>query len=281
MQSVNPTALTAVHLFAVMKIDNDPPAGTKSGNWSFSSGAANGYPKTDVTTDIRDGTFRNAIQDFSKSGINLAAWRVVEIVSTSSAYIFRIDGIDLRNGVGGTAFDHQAASFIRLGRVDPFNSNFLDGDLAGLYIFSAELTTDRPAMIDYLNDRFGLSVSSTSPSASQSPSISPSASVSPSSSHSFSVSPSSSRSPSASVSPSASASPSPTATFARVTSEGLQVALVRDEVPGDARVTSEGLQVALVRNEVPGDARITSVGLQVALLRPGSARVRSRVFMLD
>lgn len=157
MQDVNPTALTAVHLLAVIKIDNDPPAAGKSGLWSFGSGAASEYPSS-VPTNIGETAFRTASFSFSKSGISLAAWRVIEIVSTSSEWNFKLDGTQI--GSTTASFGHQSSGFIRLGRSSPFESNWLDGDLAGLYLMSAKLSAgNRTAMINYLNSRFGLSAS--------------------------------------------------------------------------------------------------------------------------
>lgn len=156
MISVNPTALTAIHMFAVIKIDNDPPASNKNGLWSFSGAADTEYPKLDVTTNIRSADFRGNAVDFSKSGISLNNWRVIEVVSTSSEWTFSLDGTQI--GSAGANFSHQTASFIRLGSANPFDNTFLDGDLAGMYIFTAKLSSgDRTLMIDYLNDRFALS----------------------------------------------------------------------------------------------------------------------------
>jgi len=156
MSDVAVTGLTAAHLSIVVKIDNDPPAGGKSGLWLFAD-AASSYPRTDVTTQIRDASFRgSSFQDFSKSGIDLAQWRVVEVVSTSSQWIYSIDGTVLASIAG--SFGNPTVNCI-LGRAGAFVNNWLDGDVAGLYICSAKLTTDRAAMIGYLNSRFGLSAS--------------------------------------------------------------------------------------------------------------------------
>lgn len=157
MQSVDPTALTAVHFFAVIKMDSNTPASGKNATWSFGT-IGNEYPMNSPATDIRADAFRTAVRQFSKAGIDVAQWRVLEIVSTSSEWSFLLDGTQLDSVAG--AFAHQTAGFIRLGRDGPFSGNFMDGDLAGMYIFSAKLgTSDRESMIDYLNARFGLSAS--------------------------------------------------------------------------------------------------------------------------
>lgn len=159
MVSVNPTALTAVHFFAVIRMDSNTPALGKSGTWSFGI-SSNAYPITDTPTQISCDSFRNAAHSFSKSGIDVAQWRVVEIVSVQSSgkWIYRLDGTELVNQT--TTFAHQSSGFIRVGRDGPFGSNWLDGDVAGMYICSAELSSgDRTAMINHLNSRFGLSAS--------------------------------------------------------------------------------------------------------------------------
>lgn len=157
MSSVNPTALTAVHFFAVIKMDSNTPAAGKSGLWSFGQAGGAAYPLNSPATDIGCDSFRTSSQQFSKSGIDVSQWRVLEIISTSGEWTFKLDGTQLTTTAG--AFAHQSSGFIRLGRSGPFDGNYLDGDLAGMYICSAKLTTDRTAMINYLNSRFGLSAS--------------------------------------------------------------------------------------------------------------------------
>lgn len=159
MTGANPTALTAVHFFAVIKMVSNTPASGKSGTWSFGT-SSNAYPITATPTQISCDSFRNAAHSFSKSGIDVAQWRVVEVVSVQSSgnWIYRLDGTELINHTA--TFAHQSSGFIRVGRDGPFGSNWLDGDLAGMYICSAELSSgNRTSMINYLNTRFGLSAS--------------------------------------------------------------------------------------------------------------------------
>lgn len=156
MSSVNPTALTAVHLFAVVKMDSNTPAAGKSGLWSFGT-VGNSYPKSDVPTDISNDSFRGSSPSFSKLGIDVSQWRVVEIVATSSEWTFKLDGTVLKTD--GTALSHQVAAFIRLGRDGPSGLNYMDGDFAGMYLMSAKLSSgERASMVDYLNSRFALSI---------------------------------------------------------------------------------------------------------------------------
>lgn len=157
MVGANPSGLSAIHFFVVVKIDADPPAANKNGTWSFSSGCLGLYPNLADTTKISACDFLNAgAQVFSKGGMALDTWRVYEVASTATAWKFRLDGT-LLHTVGGIV-GHQTNGFNPIGRSGPFDANFLDGDIAGIYICSAELSTNsRTAMINYLNSRFGLS----------------------------------------------------------------------------------------------------------------------------
>jgi hypothetical protein len=157
LADINPGALTAAHLFLVVKIDNDPPAAGKFGLWNLGSGSNTLYPKSDVNTQIRSTDARGASVDFSKSGIALNTWRVVEVISTSSEWTFSLDGTQIGSTSG--AFSWTDSASFRLGSSNFSNTQLLDGDVAGMYIFSAKLTTERADIIDYLNDRFGLSSS--------------------------------------------------------------------------------------------------------------------------
>jgi hypothetical protein len=158
LANVNWTALTSVHFFAVLKIDNDPPATNKNGIWSIGGNNTALYPSG--STDIAEVAFRaSGLRTFSKSGMSLATWRVVEVVSNSSEWIYRLDGTQLDSTTGAN-FGHQSSTFIMLGRSNAFDPEFLDGDFAGMYVFNAKLSSgDRTAMINYLNSRFGLSTS--------------------------------------------------------------------------------------------------------------------------
>lgn len=155
MVGANPSGLSAVHFFVVIKIDADPPAANKNGTWSFSSGCLGLYPNLADTTKISACDFLNAgAQVFSKGGMALDTWRVYEVASTATAWKFRLDGT-LLHTVGGIV-GHQTNGFNPIGRSGPFDPNFLDGDIAGIYISSAELSNgDRIGLYNYFNNEFG------------------------------------------------------------------------------------------------------------------------------
>lgn len=156
MGSVNPSALTAAHLFAVVKMDSNTPASGKSGLWNLGNTGGTVYPNPGTPTQIVTDTLRGTQRTFSKSGIDVAQWRVIEVTSNSGGWEFKLDGTSLDS----TAGNFNIGAFQSIGRSGPFDSNYLDGDMAGLYLCSAILgSTDRTNMINYLNSEFGTSAS--------------------------------------------------------------------------------------------------------------------------
>lgn len=160
MDGVNPHALTAVHFFIVMKMPSDPP-GTSQIAWAFGTDTSNpdAVPFTDST--IYAGPFSNARKTPGNPTPSLAAWRVYEVVSTSSEWTWRIDGATTGAGVFFTTATNSVAILTNcvLG-ADANGANWKNEDIAGIYIFSAKLSSgDRTTMVNYLNTRFGLSIS--------------------------------------------------------------------------------------------------------------------------
>lgn len=151
LSDVNPSALTAAHFFIVLKVDNDPPA-TAQVPWKFgTSGSTDHFPFTD--SNIYCGAFSTTRQSVGDPAASLASWRVYEIVSTSSEYTALLDGTQLFTTGTNTVGILATCTFGSNLGVNPW-----DGQVAGLYIFSAKLTTDRADMVTYLNSRFGLSI---------------------------------------------------------------------------------------------------------------------------
>lgn len=159
LTALNPSALTAVHAFIVVKSDDDPPGVSKI-PWVFgTSGTKDTYPHTDSV--IYQGPFSSTRRTIGDPAIALTSWRVVEVVSTATKYEFRIDGATSGTGVFFTSGTNTVAvlSACWLGS-NVSGANGWDGQIAGDYIFSAELSGgDRTSVIDYINTRFGLSSS--------------------------------------------------------------------------------------------------------------------------
>lgn len=151
------------HVFIVVKGPPTVVDADNTGLWNFSSAtAASHYPFTNG--NIYESCIQGSRADNLPPGVSLTAWRVYEIVLIASSapatpdgeYTIHIDGgADLLGGSGGIV-GAGWPNTPTLGK--NFNGQFFNGGLvAGLYLFSKKLTTDRATMIDYINDRFGLS----------------------------------------------------------------------------------------------------------------------------
>lgn len=154
MAGVDPSALTAVHAFIVIKADADPGPGGDT-PWKFgTSGNPDSYPW--VNGEILSGLFSSTRYTVGNPTPLLTSWRVVEVISTSSEWTFKLDGAQLFTTGSNTVAIPSSCVLAAENAVgaSPFN-----GQYAGIYICSAKLTGDRATMIDYINDRFGLSIS--------------------------------------------------------------------------------------------------------------------------
>lgn len=148
------SALTAVHMFIIVKLDADPPpTEDTTGLWGTGAATRTHFPFTD--SNIYEGFGSTTRQTVGNPAAALTSWRVYEIISTSSEYTVLLDGTQLfttgTNTVGWGA-DRW------LGRSHGTRVT-LKGWVAGAYLASAKLTTDRAALITYINDRFALSSS--------------------------------------------------------------------------------------------------------------------------
>jgi hypothetical protein len=159
MNGVNANALTAIHFFVVVQIPTDPPATTQV-PWRFGTDFTNPdtYPFT--TGSILSGIGTSTRKTVGNPTPSLAAWRVFEVVSKSGNWTAWLDGSQIfttaSNTVSVTSLCSIGANTTSLGVT---GGNPWDGDIAGIYIFSAQITgTDRTAMVTYLNSRWGLSI---------------------------------------------------------------------------------------------------------------------------
>lgn len=150
MDAVDPSALTAAHLFMVIKVVTEDTGG---GVWQFgTSGSTNHYAFTDG--NVYDGscsTTRRTVGDPAPTV--LTNWVVVEVVSISGEWTYKLDGTQkFTTGTNTVGINTSCKIGV---------SHTLEKacDIAGVYLFSAKLgAPDRTSMVDYLNDRFGLSI---------------------------------------------------------------------------------------------------------------------------
>lgn len=155
LQIPNMSALTASHFFLVINVDADPPASGFGGlHNNGTSGNTSHYCFTD--NNIYEGWGTSARLTVGNAAASLAAWRVYEVVSISGTFTVLLDGTQINTRASNTvAFPNDATHLF--GR--DAGSNLTNGYVAGVYQFSAQLTTDRADLIDYINDRFALSAS--------------------------------------------------------------------------------------------------------------------------
>lgn len=151
MGSVNPSALTAAHLWMVIKVVVQNHV---SGTWDFGTSASQNHYALPADSKIYDGSCSNTRRDCGVPAADLTQWQVPEVVSTSSEWTYKVSGTQLfttgTNTVGIKTDCH----------IGQDNTNERACDIAGVYLFSAKLSAgERTTMVAYLNDRFGLSIS--------------------------------------------------------------------------------------------------------------------------
>jgi hypothetical protein len=156
MTGPDASALTAGQIFIVLKADNDP--GLSDGSTPEAFGTDSNpdlWPFTDGKVYMGAGRASTRFATGTNPTPSLAAWRVLEVVTTSTEYTVLLDG----SSIGTTATNTVGfANPLTLGAMPAVK--FWAGQTAGGYIFSAKLSSgDRTSMVNYLNTRFGLSIS--------------------------------------------------------------------------------------------------------------------------
>lgn len=154
------SALTAGHVFAVIKAKADPAGDNgQTGLWNFGTDSLSAHvPFTE--SNVYDDCFSTARKSTGNPTTSLAsAFVLYEIISTSSEWTRKINGATSGNDHFTTATNTVAgpAAPTLLFSSAAFTSRH---KLAGLYIFSAKKTgTDRTDLINYINTRFATSYS--------------------------------------------------------------------------------------------------------------------------
>jgi hypothetical protein len=147
----NMSALTAAHLFAVVKVDTDP---ADNAMWRMGgTGNDSRYPFSDGV--VYEQAFSSVRHTVANPAVSLAAWRVYEVSSITNEWICRIDGTQL-----GTTKNPNTVSGASSPRVGCTNTGSMKGQIAGIYVYDTKLSsTNRDLQIAYVNDRFALSSS--------------------------------------------------------------------------------------------------------------------------
>ena len=153
------SALTALEVFIVIKIDTEMPAPAESGLWAISS-SGDTYPDTHFP--YSDGTIYDAFGSTTRKVVGnptlslSSTFRVYNVWSASGDWAANLDGSNLyssaTNTVGVNSNCTLGKSITNTGTIYR-----LDGDVAEFVLFSAKISGgDRSSMLTYLSDKYGL-----------------------------------------------------------------------------------------------------------------------------
>lgn len=152
LTDVNPSALTAVHFFTVVKVG--APENSVGNPWKLGTSGLNEHYAYSGDGHIYSDAFSTTRKDVGDPTPSLLSFRVVEVISTSSEWTYKLDGAQLFT-TGTNTVAAPTNCFLGYG----LSAGRLL-DLAGMYICSAKLgSTDRGNLVSYLNSRFALSIS--------------------------------------------------------------------------------------------------------------------------
>ncbi len=151
------SALTAVEVFIVIKLDADPPAANLSGLWAISSSGET-YPDTHYP--YADGAIYEPFGSTTRKTVGnptlslSSTFRVYNVWSASGDWAANLDGSNLYSSATNTV---GVNSNCTLGKSITGTSFLLDGDVAEFVLFSAKISGgDRTSMISYLSTKYNL-----------------------------------------------------------------------------------------------------------------------------
>ena len=145
------SSLTECEVFAVVKIDNDPPGtnefGAQTGLWNYSTGDVTHYPY--VTGDIYEGFGSNARYFVGNPTPSLSSqFRIINIWSATNDWAYNLDGINLfSTGTNTVGLDSSCNLGYSTG-----GNYFLDGKITEFVLFDHKLSaSDRASVVAELN----------------------------------------------------------------------------------------------------------------------------------
>jgi hypothetical protein len=150
-------AFTAAEIFAVVKMDADPPTSSGSGLFNFSSPGLSQLIATDGT--VKE-TFGTSAQ--KNTAINPApsftSWRCYNVISASGEFTINIDGTQIYTTAVNTVQFNGGSSRYSIGGLFATSNPFI-GDITEIIMFPRKLTTaERSSVVDYLSNRFALGI---------------------------------------------------------------------------------------------------------------------------
>jgi hypothetical protein len=137
------TGFTAGELFAVLKIDTDPPgAGGQTGAWGFgNAGFPMHYPWTDGTIydDFGSSTRHTTVNPTPSLSSD---FRIYNTASEAGAWTSKLDGVTLFS-TGTNTVNWRTNPYV--GTSDNTGTYWLDGDLALLVLYNSALSSGNRA----------------------------------------------------------------------------------------------------------------------------------------
>jgi len=147
---------TAGHIFAVMKADADPGAGSGIGNAHWSLGGGGAIPRYPDNFGIVQENFGSTGLKGTDPTPSLATFRIYEVAAKSLSFIQRLD-----NAVFTTDLTNVVAfsTIPVLGADGPAATYGFAGYFAEILIYDRELSSsERTTVIQYLSDKYALGI---------------------------------------------------------------------------------------------------------------------------
>jgi hypothetical protein len=135
--------LTEGHVFIVVKLDADPPAGTSDGLWYFGTGAAGRFPFSgdgNIYEQWGSDTRYNSI-DAGAVGILASQWNTYSIHSATNDWEAKLNGSSL-----SIQNPNTVAFFTACVLGDGGVPTYLDGDILEMFIYDHKLADDSNAL---------------------------------------------------------------------------------------------------------------------------------------
>lgn len=146
------SGVTACEMFAVLQIDNDPPAQSQQGGgWKIGSGTFTFYPFT--TAVIFDSFATDTRKTTGNPAQDLEAWHAYQVVSAANLWTSWHNGT--QHFTTGTNTVGFAATGLMFG--ENSNNDNMDGNVGEVIIYKAPKTAgDRTLILNFLSAKWGL-----------------------------------------------------------------------------------------------------------------------------
>ncbi len=151
---------TSAEVFVVVKLNNDPPTGSRYGQWRFAgTGDINAFPFTDGV--ILDGFCSTLRKSTANPSLALTSWRLYDVTSIDNAWTNRVDAVVLF-GTASNTFTNGTGSTMgtarRLGQSGS-SSVYLNGSIAEVLLYGRILSgAERTNVQNYITARYGLTL---------------------------------------------------------------------------------------------------------------------------